>query len=1767
MPSYTPDGMFTLVEAPWNELKAPLQAFQSEVEAAINAITPGGTAGVVDPGASGIVVRTSLGTSAARNLIEPTAGFTIANSDGTGGNPTFSLNHDLAALEALTGTGFARRTGVDAWAIVSIVAGDLPGSFSGFSNPSAQVGLSAVNGSATTAMRSDAAPALSQSISPTMTGSWRFNLPIGLWNTAPVSNAGLTMTNAAISGGGYGMNVSVGGSDDADVAWFGGRFASNWSGSGSSFHAAVIGVTGYASHSGSGRVDFGQGSTGEFYHSGTGHVEQPFGAWNSVTINGSGTVGAAVGTYSRIFNAGTHTGGSMTSGNPSALFHGQFWQSTLATQPFSAIAGLRLSDWIKGAGSGAIGTSYAIYIDNSTNIGTVPYCIYSTSTAPSLLTGDLVAPSLTMGTTAVSNNPLRIIKTLSNTTSAYGAFVQVTNASAGAFQGIAGGHFEAILASSSSGSVTGIEARATTNAGLSSISHTGLDILNTVTGAPSSVYQIFSQVQLAAGSSVNNTYGLFTDVAYFTSGVTAFAYGTYTKFRGFGTITGGVGTAIGHYLGAWGTTGITNGYGLYIDSTSVDRATGTKWAIYSLATAASKFSGQIQGTSLTLTTPLAGAYGGTGSQYVTFAGPTSPRTYTLIDANASLLDGPGSVQSIPVYSGATTLTNSNMHDDGTQVWIGSSPSYPALTVDYSNWIVGLGDVAARSSNTYILVDDSSRSITMNAITSIVIGPSAGVNVTIAAGGGVINIDGANNSGFATDGAGSTWMGDWNGVSSATYVQVDDNSATISLRASGAFLTFDGGTLASNSALNVSSAGNLTANPAGNFIFSTSGKHIDPAVNYDQNLGQLSKKYLTIHAAELWVETLVAQNTIATIGGRILVGPTTQLILDLTAVATTIDVKHNQMTNGDRVYMEANGNVEFFAVVSGPTTITGGYRYSVTRNLDGSGANSWSAGDAVFNTGQTGSGFIDLYSVRGVKNSSQTGPTIVGNIRNSSTYNDWSEHWAIGNLNGLYGYGSNTPGIGLGQYASSMFHSTLDSTNGLRFYTGTTTVVGQWSALGVITVGQVAASQSNIIISSGALDLRNNTTARIHLASDGSGYLANSNISWDTSGNLTVAGSAVIAGWTINSASITSGGITLASSVTAANNKIFVGTGTYNNTNTAFYVDGAGKFSLKDRLTWDGTTLGVDGSGIFSGTVTALALRIGSFDNMVADGGFEQGPTNTQWVLGAGHAIASGSGINHSGTYGLNCPNTNETLWSAYFDCKPGDKFYAEGYVTATGGAAGKVFIRWYDASKSTLSTSNGSGQTGGLSTLVGTAPASAVYCRLGFSGAGTPGWFLDEVYMRRMIEGSVVVDGTITATKLTVTTLSAITASMGALTIDNLLTMNGASGAITMGDPGVASIPTNATTGTGIWIDRTVLAGLAASKQTFTLSSSTGVLKIGSDLSAAATTAFIVAGTAVTYNSESLGAGDIIMGDNSSSKANVRWHKSTGQLEFRTATTVHSYIDTDGAFKAGGGNVVLNSSGLSLAQGTGTSNKIIWGTRVQLWGIDTGSVSAFQMRAQSVASNVLANVQLWAENSTASQKALLDIRGDGLNSAACIAMYGTNFSGLTVGAVLTGASAFMLDVQGTMRATGSVRFSNYGAGTATFDASGNITSSSDERLKIIHEPFTRGLESIRLLRPIMYSWRRESGMETDHWYPGFTTQNVGQRDAIPEAVFSSPSGYDNLYERGIVATIVNGLRELDQIQQNKYTEFISLRLEVDELKNEVSRLTALLTERENGKKV
>jgi hypothetical protein len=73
-------------------------------------------------------------------------------------------------------------------------------------NPTASIGLNAVNGSATTFMRSDAAPSLSQSISPTWTGTHVFSNPITVNGAGSSLQGGVTITS------GTGVSLIVDGS-------------------------------------------------------------------------------------------------------------------------------------------------------------------------------------------------------------------------------------------------------------------------------------------------------------------------------------------------------------------------------------------------------------------------------------------------------------------------------------------------------------------------------------------------------------------------------------------------------------------------------------------------------------------------------------------------------------------------------------------------------------------------------------------------------------------------------------------------------------------------------------------------------------------------------------------------------------------------------------------------------------------------------------------------------------------------------------------------------------------------------------------------------------------------------------------------------------------------------------------------------------------------------------------------------------------------------------------------------------------------------------------------------------------------------------------------------------------------------------------------------------------------------------------------------------------------------------------------------------------
>lgn len=142
----------------------------------------------------------------------------------------------------------------------------------------------------------------------------------------------------------------------------------------------------------------------------------------------------------------------------------------------------------------------------------------------------------------------------------------------------------------------------------------------------------------------------------------------------------------------------------------------------------------------------------------------------------------------------------------------------------------------------------------------------------------------------------------------------------------------------------------------------------------------------------------------------------------------------------------------------------------------------------------------------------------------------------------------------------------------------------------------------------------------------------------------------------------------------------------------------------------------------------------------------------------------------------------------------------------------------------------------------------------------------------------------------------------------------------------------------------------------------------------------------------------------------------------------------------------------------------------------------------------------------------------------------------------TGASKTRIDVS----TTGGVQLNAYGAGTLVTDSSGNITTSSDRRLKNVSGRFTRGLDAILQIQPKVFTWKPESGMNTDDVNVGFIAQDV--QGAIPEAVGTmkttdyeeddaatgkkarkskrEAAEYLTLSDRPIIAALVNAVKEL-----------------------------------------
>ena len=126
-------------------------------------------------------------------------------------------------------------------------------------------------------------------------------------------------------------------------------------------------------------------------------------------------------------------------------------------------------------------------------------------------------------------------------------------------------------------------------------------------------------------------------------------------------------------------------------------------------------------------------------------------------------------------------------------------------------------------------------------------------------------------------------------------------------------------------------------------------------------------------------------------------------------------------------------------------------------------------------------------------------------------------------------------------------------------------------------------------------------------------------------------------------------------LTIASDKVHVGTGTHGNSNTAFYVDDSGKFSLKDKLVWDGTDLNIDGT-----------LSVGSLPDGTVSGSAQLAADISGAADTAGISASAAAG--QSGSLAFDTHATQVVLSSAGMDVKN-----TSAQTIASFGASAKLF--------------------------------------------------------------------------------------------------------------------------------------------------------------------------------------------------------------------------------------------------------------------------------------------------------------------------------------------------------------------------------------------------------------------------------------------------------------------------------------------------------------
>jgi len=193
-----------------------------------------------------------------------------------------------------------------------------------------------------------------------------------------------------------------------------------------------------------------------------------------------------------------------------------------------------------------------------------------------------------------------------------------------------------------------------------------------------------------------------------------------------------------------------------------------------------------------------------------------------------------------------------------------------------------------------------------------------------------------------------------------------------------------------------------------------------------DIGSSLFPYRSLYVSEIQATTY-AENTIQIIGGEFYVSKGGGSIdVAINTVVTQVDFGR-AMTTGDFVQFKTATQSEYMTIGSNVS----GTIYNVTRDVDGSGPNSWPLGSVYVIYGQSGNGFIRL----GATTTPQINLLLQG-----ATWSDRTEMIRIGDLNGWGDIATTNFGIAIGRYASNYPNFVIDQNGVVKLRRFTTDIL-------------------------------------------------------------------------------------------------------------------------------------------------------------------------------------------------------------------------------------------------------------------------------------------------------------------------------------------------------------------------------------------------------------------------------------------------------------------------------------------------------------------------------------------------------------------------------------------------------------------------------------------------------------------------------------------------------------------------------------------------------